>query len=90
VFILSPKSCVNPWSDSGDRELDLGELTRGCYSSRELRSHLSDRCRLQLSFARVNVWVSSMLPRVAIVRVGSVWSSVGLFGRFGISWFEPV
>jgi hypothetical protein len=23
----------NPWSDSGDRELDLGELTRGCCSS---------------------------------------------------------
>jgi hypothetical protein len=27
--LLSPKSCTNPWSDSGDRELDLGELTRG-------------------------------------------------------------
>jgi hypothetical protein len=34
VFLLSPKSCANPWSDSGERELDLGELTRGCCSSR--------------------------------------------------------
>jgi hypothetical protein len=37
VFLLSPKSCANLWSDSGDRELDLGELTRDCCSSRELR-----------------------------------------------------
>jgi hypothetical protein len=29
VFLLSPKSCANPSSDSRDRELDLGELTRG-------------------------------------------------------------
>jgi hypothetical protein len=33
VFLLSPKSCTNPWSDSRDRELDLGELTRGSCSS---------------------------------------------------------
>jgi hypothetical protein len=32
--LLSPKSCVNPWSESGDRELDLRELTRVRYSSR--------------------------------------------------------
>jgi hypothetical protein len=34
VFLLSPKSCSSPWSDSGDRSLDLEELTRGCCSSR--------------------------------------------------------
>jgi hypothetical protein len=34
VFLLSPKSCANSWSESGDWELDLGELTRGCCSSR--------------------------------------------------------
>jgi hypothetical protein len=67
VFLLSPKSCANPWSDSGDQELDLGELTRGCYSSKELRSHRSDRCGCLLSFARVNVWVSSLLSHVATV-----------------------
>jgi hypothetical protein len=33
VFLLSPKSCSDPWSESGDRELDL-ELTRGFRSSR--------------------------------------------------------
>jgi hypothetical protein len=34
VFLLSPKSCSSPWSDSGDRSLDLGEMTRECCSSR--------------------------------------------------------
>ena len=34
MFLLSPKSCAKPWSESGDRELDLGELTRGRCSSR--------------------------------------------------------
>jgi hypothetical protein len=29
VFLLSPKSCSSPWRDSGDRSLDLEELTRG-------------------------------------------------------------
>jgi hypothetical protein len=76
VFLLSPKSCTNPWSDSGDRKLDLGELTRGCCSSRELRSHRSDRCRLLLSFARVNVWVSSLLF------CGAAVSSLGQFGAW--------
>jgi hypothetical protein len=62
VFLLSPKSCTNPWSDSGDRELDLGELTRGVvhpvssgHTSLTGASHRSDRCRLLLSFARVSV-----------------------------------
>jgi hypothetical protein len=34
VFLLSPKSCATPWSESGDRELDLEELTRGFCSLR--------------------------------------------------------
>jgi hypothetical protein len=33
VFLLSPKSYSNPWSESGDGELDLEELTRGFCSS---------------------------------------------------------
>jgi hypothetical protein len=80
VFLLSPKSCANPWSDSGDRELDLGELTHGCCSSSSGHngltgaSHRPDWCRLVLSFAQVNVWVSSLLSRVAVV------SSLGQFG----------
>jgi hypothetical protein len=34
VFLLSPKSCSDPWSESGDRQLDLEELTHGFCSSR--------------------------------------------------------
>jgi hypothetical protein len=37
-------------------------------------SHRSDRCELMLSFARVNIWVSSLLSLVAAV------SSLGQFG----------
>jgi hypothetical protein len=37
-------------------------------------SHRSDRCRPLLVFARVNIWVSSLLSRVATV------SSLGRFG----------
>jgi hypothetical protein len=37
-------------------------------------THRSDRCGLLLSFARVNVWVSSLLSRVAAI------SSLGQFG----------
>jgi hypothetical protein len=29
VLRLCPKSCSDPWSESGDRELDLEELNRG-------------------------------------------------------------
>jgi hypothetical protein len=81
VFLLSPKSCANPWSDSGDQELDLEELTRGVVHPESSRhagltgaSHQSDRCKLLLSFARVNVWVSSLLSRIAVI------SSLGQFG----------
>jgi hypothetical protein len=34
VVLLSPKSCSDLWSESGDRELDLEELTCGFCSSR--------------------------------------------------------
>jgi hypothetical protein len=34
VFLLSPKSCSDPWSELGDQVLDLEELTRGFCSSR--------------------------------------------------------
>jgi hypothetical protein len=33
VLLLSPKSCSDPWSELGDRELDLEELTHGFCSS---------------------------------------------------------
>jgi hypothetical protein len=34
VFLLSPKSCSDSWSELGDRELVLEELTCGFCSSR--------------------------------------------------------
>jgi hypothetical protein len=81
VLLLSPKSCASPWSDSGDRGLDLGELNRVLFIQTNSgqtgligASHRSDRCRTLLGFARVNVWVSSLLSRVATI------SSLGQFG----------
>jgi hypothetical protein len=32
MFILSQKSCGNPWIELGDQELDLEELTLGLRS----------------------------------------------------------
>jgi hypothetical protein len=44
----------------------------------------SDRCNPRWVFARVNVWVSSLLSCVAAVSgFGSVWRSIGLFGASG-------
>jgi hypothetical protein len=98
VFLLSPKSCANLWSNLGDREMDLGELTRGCCSSRELRSHPSDWCLSPVRPVQtpIEFCLSERLGEFAVVpccccfKFGSVWSSVGLFVRFGVSWLEPV
>jgi hypothetical protein len=82
VFLLSPKSCANSWSELGDRKLDLGgvdprvlfiSMSSG-HTSPTGASHRSDRCGLLLSFAWVNIWVSSLLSCVAAV------SSLGQFG----------
>jgi hypothetical protein len=69
VFLLSPKSCTNLSSDSGDQELDLGELT---YLTGELTG-LTDLEALW-ALPRVNILVSSLFSRVAVV------SSLGKFG----------
>jgi hypothetical protein len=58
VLILSPKSCANLWSESGDRHLDLEELTRGLlfilraqiFSGLTGAFHRFDQCRPQLVF----------------------------------------
>jgi hypothetical protein len=47
VFLLSPKSCSDPWSESGDREFDLEELTHGFCSSRA--SQVTPICPVLLS-----------------------------------------
>jgi hypothetical protein len=81
VFLLSPKSCTDPWSDSGDRELDLNELTRRCCHPERPSptgltgaAHRSDRCKALWVLPRVNNLVSSLLSRIATV------SSLGRFG----------
>jgi hypothetical protein len=48
--------------------------TSSCHTGLTGASHRSDRCRTLLGFARVNVWVSSLLSHVAAV------SSLGQFG----------
>jgi hypothetical protein len=54
-------------------------------------SHRCDRCRPLLGFRS-----GERLGEFAVVlccyysEFGSIWSSVGLFGRFGVSWLEPV
>jgi hypothetical protein len=54
-------------------------------------SHRSDQCRLFIEFCLVECL--GEFPVVLCCRCfefGSVWSSVGLFGGFGISWLGPV
>jgi hypothetical protein len=54
-------------------------------------SHQSDRCRPQLGFClgeRFGEFV--VIPCCCCFKFGSVWSSVGLFGRFGVSCLELV
>jgi hypothetical protein len=61
VFLLSPKSCANSWSESGDRDLDLEELTRGLLFMPRAQvlagvtgaSHQSDRCRPLVGFCSI-------------------------------------
>jgi hypothetical protein len=54
-------------------------------------AHRSDRCRGSVGFAS-----SEHLGEFIVVSCcccfvfGSVWSSVGLFGAFGISWLGPI
>jgi hypothetical protein len=43
VFLLSPKSCLKPWSESEDQELVLEELT-GVVHPELPRLDRSDRC----------------------------------------------
>jgi hypothetical protein len=89
VFLLSPKSCVKPWSESGDRELDLEELTRGllfipsCPGVTGLTGALnwSDRCK-------PFVWFSlGECPGVFPIVVCCCWS---VQGRFRGVWLRFV
>jgi hypothetical protein len=72
-----PKSCANPWSESGDRDLDLGELTRGLLYLTGLT--VADPW---LCFAQVNVLVSSLVSCVLVV------SSLECFGALEVGFLE--
>jgi hypothetical protein len=66
VFLLSPKSCVNPWSELGDRELDLRELARGLlfipsYPCVTSALDQSDRCKAFVGFASGELSCSCVL-----------------------------
>jgi hypothetical protein len=54
-------------------------------------SYWSDRCRPQLGFCLCErLGEFAVVPCCCCFEFGSFWSSVGLFGRFGVSWLEPV
>jgi hypothetical protein len=44
VFLLCPKSSANLWSESGDLEFDLEELTADSVHTELPKHHRSDRC----------------------------------------------
>jgi hypothetical protein len=82
---------------------DTGSWIWGCsptgvVHSDELRSHRSDRClslvwpvRTPIKFClgeRLGEFV--VVPCCCCFEFGSVWNSVGQFGRFGVFWLEPV
>jgi hypothetical protein len=46
VFLLSLKSCTNPWSDSGDRKLDMGDVTPGFKGKFECIEYMWARIKL--------------------------------------------
>jgi hypothetical protein len=54
-------------------------------------SHRSDRCGRLLSFCSgEHLGEFTVVPCCCCFKFESVWSSVGMFGRFGVSWLEPV
>jgi hypothetical protein len=54
-------------------------------------SHQFDRCRHRLSFCSgERLGVFAVVPCCCCFEFGSVWSLVGLIGRFGVSCLEPV
>jgi hypothetical protein len=77
VFLLSPKSCVNPWSESEDRELDLEELTSGLCSSRAAQA----LCGIYLGQI---AWLVCLWVVVLLVSSWPVWSC---FARLCVGFF---
>jgi hypothetical protein len=81
VFLLSPKSCLKPWSESGDRECFGGVDPRvlfipSCPGLIGLigASDRSDRCMPFVGFA------SGELLDSCVFGLWCCWSVLGLFG----------
>jgi hypothetical protein len=77
VFLLSPKYCLNPWSESRDRELDLEELTRGLCSSRAAQASLVCLVRLTGLTGVSPLWDLSSVN--CLIRVSLGCAVVGQF-----------
>jgi hypothetical protein len=90
VFQLSPKSCTNSWSDSGDRELDSGDRVLFIPELPSLTgltgaAHRYDRCISSVGFASSECLGEFIfVPCCCCFEFGLVWSSVGLFCGFGV------
>jgi hypothetical protein len=77
-----PKSCANPWSESGDRELDFWGLdprvlfipSRPGVTGLIGALDRSDRCKPLMGFA------SSDLPDPCVFWLCCCWSVLGRFG----------
>jgi hypothetical protein len=98
VFLLSPKSCSSPWSDSGDWSLDLEELTRGCCSSRAAQATPVWPVLLTGLTGATLVgfllrWTPGCVCCCPVLQLFRVWVSLDL-GRpiwcFGAFWLRPV
>jgi hypothetical protein len=99
VFLQSPKSCANPWSKSGDRDLDLGDLTCGLLfiPSAQVLTGLTgasqrfDWCRPLVGFCSGERLGD--FPGVfccCCFEFGEFWSLGGWFLGIGVSMLTPV
>jgi hypothetical protein len=70
VFLLSPNSCANPWSDSGHRELDFWQLTHGCCSSRAAQARPVRPVRVTGLTGVCHLWDLSWVNRLTRVSMG--------------------
>jgi hypothetical protein len=87
VFLLSPKSCSDPWSESGDRELDLGGVDPrvlfipSCLGYTSLTDALdrSDCCEPFVGFTSGELSNSCLWVGLLLVSYWSVWCCLARF-----------
>jgi hypothetical protein len=85
VFLLSPKSCSDPWSELGDRKLYYPELPR---------LHRYDRCSWPVwpVWALCGIflgWVAGPVCFWVVLLLVSSWSVWSCFARFCEGFFFP-